>query len=132
MIATQHLGLAGATGVTSAFNLTRGAMLANRVKTAETMLDRRTGLLNRDSLDIGEGLHIVPCDSVHTVGMKFDIDIVFLDATGKVLKTWKQVQPGCAGLGYYRASSALELPAGMIAATDTRTGDRLQFTEAEC
>lgn len=130
MIATQHLGLAGATGITSAFNLTRGTTLANQVKTAVTMLDRRTGLLNRESLPIGEGLHITPCNSVHTVDMKFSIDVLFLDADRVVLATLT-LQPN-SEWSLFTAASALELPAGTARATGTKRGDVLQFTEASC
>jgi uncharacterized membrane protein (UPF0127 family) len=129
MIASQHLGLAEATGLLCAFNLTRGHMLAHQVKTAVTMIDRRTGLLNRETFEPGEGLHIVPCDSIHTMGMRFPIDVLFLDGNGAVLVAWRNIPPGssmvCAG-----ASSALELPAGMIDATGTQVGDVIQLEGA--
>ena len=131
MIASQHLGLTEATGLSCAFNLTRGRMLAHQVKTAVTMLDRRTGLLNRDTFEPGEGLHIVPCDSIHTMGMRCPIDVVFLDGNGAVLVAWKNIQPGRSSMTCVGASSALELPAGMIDVTGTRAGDVIQL-EGSC
>jgi uncharacterized protein len=129
MVKAQHLGIAGRTGLMSAFNNTRGVVLATEVKTAETMLDRRVGLLYRDTFKIGEGLHIVPCDSIHTVGMAFSIDVLFLDDNGIVLEKWCDVQPGRARIGCIRAASVLELPACVVEATGTQPGDVVEFTE---
>ena len=124
MIASQHLGFAEATG------LSCGHMLAHQVKTAVTMLDRRTGLLNRETFEPGEGLHIVPCDSIHTMGMRFPIDVLFLDGNGAVLVAWRNIPPGRSGMSCVGASSALELPAGKIDRTGTRAGDVIELEGA--
>jgi uncharacterized membrane protein (UPF0127 family) len=130
MIDSQHLGLAEAAGLSRAFNLTRGQMIAHQVKTAVTMLDRRTGLLNRETFEPGEGLHIVPCDSIHTMGMRFPIDVLFLDGNGAVLVAWRNIPPGRSSMTCVGASSALELPAGMIDATGTKARDTIQLEGA--
>jgi uncharacterized membrane protein (UPF0127 family) len=130
MIDYQHLGLAEATGLSCAFNLTRGHMIAHQVKTAVTMLDRRTGLLNRETFEPGEGLHIVPCDAIHTMGMRFPIDVLFLDGNGAVLAAWRNIPPGGSSMTCVGASSALELPAGMIDATGTKVRDTIQLEGA--
>ena len=52
-------------------------MLADRAGIADTSKTRKTGLLKHDRLENGEGLWITPCEGVHTVGMKFPIDVLF-------------------------------------------------------
>lgn len=56
------------------------------IYSAQTFYQRFRGLLGRRELQQDEALHIQPCSDVHTFGMKYDLDIVFLDAVGSVLK----------------------------------------------
>ena len=107
-------------------NSTRGAVLADRVERAVAFTSRLKGLLGRSRLNPGEGLHIAPCNSIHTFFMRFPIDVIFLDGAGRVvqvrsaLKPWRAII--CLG-----AQSALELPAGIVEKTGTRTADELNF-----
>jgi hypothetical protein len=82
--------------------------------------------LKHTSLPRGQGLWIVPCEGVHTFGMKFPIDVVFLDRRRKVLKIRQNMGRGRMAVCIW-AHSVLELPAGTIAATGTATGDQLEF-----
>lgn len=107
-------------------NLTRDAILASEAEVADTSRKRRTGLLKRQSLAQGEGLWITPCEAIHTIGMKFAIDVVFLSRTRKVLKLKQNMPPGRVAVCLW-AHSVLELPAGTIAATGTQVGDQLAF-----
>ncbi len=107
-------------------NLTRNAVLATRADVADTSRKRRTGLLKHESLPQGEGLWIVPCEAIHTIGMKFPIDVLFLSRTRKVLKVKERMPPGRVALCVW-AHSVLELPAGTVAATGTTVGDQLEF-----
>ena len=107
-------------------NVTRGTLLADSVEVADTSKKRRTGLLKHDKLDQGEGLWIAPCEAVHTFGMKFPIDVVFLSAGRKVLKTRREMVRRKLSACLW-ASSVLELPAGTLAATRTEKGDQLEF-----
>jgi uncharacterized protein len=109
-------------------NLTRGSVLSEQAEVADTSRRRRTGLLKHDCLPPGCGLWIVPCEGIHTFGMKFPIDVVFLDRAKKVLKTRVDMGPRRLSL-CLRAHSVLELPAGTVAATRTQPGDRLEFDE---
>jgi uncharacterized membrane protein (UPF0127 family) len=107
-------------------NLTRGTVLTENADAADTSQKRRTGLLKHSGLADGEGLWIVPCEGVHTFGMNFTIDVVFLNKKRVVLKTRKEM--GKRRLAFcLRAHSVLELPAGMIAKTKTEPGDQLEF-----
>jgi uncharacterized protein len=63
------------------------------VRVARTFADRLVGLLGQSSLRDGEGVLFMPGGSIHTLGMRFTIDVVFLDATLKVLKVAAGVRP---------------------------------------
>jgi uncharacterized membrane protein (UPF0127 family) len=93
---------------------------------ADTSSKRRTGLLKHERLEPGEGLWIVPCESVHTFFMRFPIDLVYLDKKRKVRKVRKAV-PAWRLSACLSAHSILELPAGTIEATGTQTGDILEI-----
>ncbi|MFL5309077.1 MAG: DUF192 domain-containing protein [Myxococcales bacterium] len=108
-------------------NRTRGAVLAERVESAHRMRDRLRGLLGRAALGRGEALAIRPCASIHTLFMRFDIDAVFLDRRGRVLRALPGLRPWRATRFHLRAEQVVELPAGTLARTGTREGDELAF-----
>ncbi|MCG8314436.1 MAG: DUF192 domain-containing protein [Pseudomonadales bacterium] len=63
------------------------------VNIAASWFSRLVGLLNRNSLSDVEGLALVPCASIHTLWMRFTIDAVFLDDSGKVLGVAEGIKP---------------------------------------
>lgn len=106
-------------------NITRGTVLAERAAVAETPASRRRGLLGTDSLAAGSGLLIVPCRQVHTFGMGYPIDVVFVDEAWNVKRVVHGMKPGRLGALVMRARAVLELPAGKAAETGTLVGDML-------
>jgi uncharacterized membrane protein (UPF0127 family) len=108
-------------------NLTRQAVLAHYVEAADHGAARRRGLLGRDVLPEGEGLWIVPCESVHTFFMKFPIDLIYLDRNKKVKKVRSSVPPWRVS-ACLSAHSIIELASGTIKTTQTRPGDALEFS----
>lgn len=113
-----------------AYNLTRESWLATELKPATTFLKRFIGLLGRAGLAPTEGLWIKPCDSIHTLGMRFTIDVIFLDRQGRTVKIVEPLRPGRLIFPVAAAVSVLELPAGTIARTGTQVGDMISITEA--
>ncbi len=109
-------------------NLTKGTIIASEAFGAGTSQERRTGLLKHQSLPQGQGLWIVPTEAVHTFGMKFSIDLLFLDRRKKVLKIRQDMGRRRIAI-CLRAYSVLELPAGTIQSTGTSVGDQLEFTD---
>ena len=107
-------------------NLTRNTILAESADVADTSSKRRTGLLKHERFDRGQGLWIVPCEGVHTFGMKFPIDVVYLSKKRQILKLRENMPARRMSL-CLRAHSVLELPAGTVAATGTARGDQLEF-----
>ena len=100
-------------------------MLGDAIGKADTSATRRVGLLKRTGLEQGEGLWILPCESVHTFFMKFDIDVLFLDKKERVVKAIDRLPPWRLAM-CLRGRSVVELPAGTIAETGTRKGDQLE------
>ena len=111
-------------------NLTKGTVLADRAEIADTSAKRRTGLLKHSGLEPGQGLWIAPCEAVHTIGMKFPIDVLFLDKKRKVLKVKSSMPSGRMGVSLF-AHSVLELPSGRAAECQTVSGDQLEFEKFE-
>jgi uncharacterized membrane protein (UPF0127 family) len=111
----------------SIVNLSRGTVLAEEAEVAETSASRRRGLLGRDRLFEGGGLLIIPCRQVHTFGMRFPIDVVFVDEALRVVRLVKRLRPGRLSPFVLRARTALELPEGTIERTGTRSGDSLDI-----
>jgi uncharacterized protein len=108
-------------------NLTRHAELAHCAEVADDGAKRRKGLLGRQGLGPGEGLWILPCEAVHTFGMQFPIDLVYLDRDLRVKKVRSDVPPWRLS-ACLSAHSVLELASGTIRRTQTRSGDRLEFS----
>ena len=111
-------------------NPSRETTLADRAQIADTSRTRKTGLLKHNGWNRGEGLWITPCEGVHTVGMKFPIDVLFLDKRRKVVKI-RAAMPRWRMAACLWAHSVLELPSGTAAATNTAAGDQLEFEPYE-
>jgi uncharacterized membrane protein (UPF0127 family) len=103
-----------------------GACLLPQVWRAESAFERMRGLLGRPQLLPGQGLLIESCNLVHTVGMSYPIDLVFLDAHGYVVKLFEQVQPWRFA-GALGAKSTVELCAGALSARHIAVGDQMTW-----
>lgn len=114
-----------------AVNVTRGAVVAERLEWAGTSGTRRRGLLGRESLAEGEGLYLAPCQWVHMFGMRFAIDVAFLARDGRVLAVHHGLKPRRISRLVWRADGALELPEGTLAATGTRVGDVVRLEDGD-
>jgi protein-S-isoprenylcysteine O-methyltransferase Ste14/uncharacterized membrane protein (UPF0127 family) len=110
-----------------AVNVSTRQRLAERVLRAETLLERLRGLLGRSSLSEEEALLLDPCRAIHTVGMRFPIDVLFLDRRGRVVRAVERLRPNRLMEAAWGARRALELPAGRIQATGTSVGHQIQL-----
>ena len=111
-------------------NVSKNTVLADRADIADTSRKRNTGLLKHERLEPGEGLWITPCEAVHTIGMKFSIDVLFLDKKRRVVKI-RPAMPRWRMAGSFKAHSVLEVPSGTAAATQTVAGDQLELEKFE-
>jgi uncharacterized membrane protein (UPF0127 family) len=106
-------------------NVTRGESLVTAGRVADSMWTRLKGLISSPRLEQGEGLLIVPCQSIHTHFMGFPIDVLYVDAGKQVIGLHRSLPPWRFGRFHPRARFVIELPAGTLEATGTQLGDRL-------
>lgn len=111
----------------AAVNCSRGESLADKVRLADTFVARLAGLLIGPRLQPGEGLWLVPTNGVHTMGMRYPIDVLFLDKKNTVVACCHSLVPWRTAMPVPGTFSCLELPAGTIARTGTESGDRLKL-----
>ena len=113
-----------------AFNRTRQAPLATCLAVADTHWSRLRGLLGLavDDFSHGSGLWIRPCRGIHTLGMGFPIDVLYLDRGMKVVRVQSDVRPWRLTPVLRQATSVLELPCGTAAETNTAVGDTIEIT----
>jgi uncharacterized protein len=110
-----------------ATNTTRGTVVGQRIRVAETGLTRIVGLLGERELPPGDGLLIVPSQGVHTLGMRFPIDIAVLDNDWRVIAIRRDMGPFRMTRMFWKAAAVLELPSGMLESTSTLVGDTIEF-----
>jgi uncharacterized membrane protein (UPF0127 family) len=106
---------------------TTGKILADRARTRSSFTGRLIGLLGTGSLPAGGGAVIHPCSSIHSLFMRYPIDVAFIDRTGVVLRAFASLPP----YRFARAAgstTALELPAGALASARCAEGDELSLS----
>ena len=110
-------------------NRTRNSLLGTRVSPAATFWSRLRGYIARPRPKQGEGILLIPCDAIHTWGMTFELDVLFLDDRGRVLELVRSLRPWKRTRKVAGARYVLEVPAGTIDASGTRAGDELSWRE---
>ncbi len=106
------------------FNLTRQSFLSLEVGVADTQWMRLRGLLGRLRLRNDDGLWVVPSQGVHTIGLMFPVDLVYLDADSRVVQVVEHLSPFRVGPLRRRARSVLELPTRSVFCSNTQIGDQ--------
>ncbi len=116
-----------------AFNSTRQTSLADDLRIAETHWTRLRGLLGTSAAQFvqGQGLWIVPCRGVHTLGMGFPIDVIYLGADYTVVHLERSLVPWRFAPLRWNAKTVLEVPASTIQATGTALGDCIQISRVD-
>ncbi len=82
------------------------------IEMAETRWQRFRGLLGRDTLAANRGLWIPHCQGIHTFGMRFAIDALYLDKRGGIRKIVRQLPPHRFGPVDFGTDAVLELASG--------------------
>jgi uncharacterized membrane protein (UPF0127 family) len=102
----------------------RGVIVAPRLEGAFTSKTRNRGLLGRDAMPADLALIIAPCTSIHTIAMRFAIDVIYVRRDGRVMKVVPAIPPMrlSAALG---AFAVVEMAAGAAARSGVQAGDRL-------
>ena len=104
--------------------LVRGDEVLASLDVADRRADRRRGLLGRDGID--GALLIRPARSVHTLGMRFAIDVAHLDADLVVIRI-ATMAPQRVGLPVRASRAVLEAEAGAFARWNLAVGDQLEL-----
>ena len=108
-------------------NVTRGTVLGVNVRVARGFFGRMIGLLGEDRLEDGEGLWISPCSSIHSIGMRFIFDAIFIGPDGRIAHLRERFPKyGFSGV-VTKAMGVLELPEGTIERTGSQPGDEICF-----
>lgn len=113
-------------------NRTRERFVATNVSVADSYFRRLVGLLGKTGkwAQAGRGLWIIPSHGIHTIGMLFPIDLIFLDRDKNVVHLEEHVRPFRISRVSLKSYSVLELPAHTVFRTGTRVGDQLEFLSA--
>jgi uncharacterized membrane protein (UPF0127 family) len=133
-IGNRVVQFAGETGMKRTycvFNRTRESFLGLRVASADTLLMRLKGALGRIGLKPDDGIWLAPSHGIHTIGMLFAIDLVYLDAGNRVVHLVENLGPfrispiriACAGI--------LQLESRAIYSSHTKIGDQLVICAPE-
>lgn len=113
------------------FNITKESFLSLGVTKAETTWARLSGLVGKRYLKPDEGLWIAPSQGIHTFGMLFAIDAVYLDKQGKVVELVERLLPFRLGPVRMAASCVIELPERSIRSSQTEVGDQFLICTPE-
>jgi uncharacterized protein len=114
-------------------NLDRNTMLSARLETAGSFWGKLMGLMGRAALPDGEGLWLPGGNGIHMMFMRFPIDAVFVtkadpDGVRRVRSVHRSVRAWTGLIPLVRgAHGVLELPVGVIDATRTQVGDRVEI-----
>ena len=102
-------------------------VVASAAWMATTWRERTRGWLGKAEAQPGEGILLVPASSVHSFGMRFAIDVAFLDRQNRVLKLCPALKPGRLAWGplFQWNLQALELPQGTLARLNIKVGQTL-------
>jgi hypothetical protein len=116
-------------GLVYVYNKTRETFVATEAMVADSYFTRLTGLLGktRKWAQLGKGLWIIPSRGVHTIGMLFPIDLIFLSKQKEVVHIEEHVRPFRISKVSLKAMSVLELPPHTIYRSRTQVGDKLEI-----
>lgn len=111
------------------YNKTRETFVATQVQVADSYFTRLVGLLGKTSrwAQAGRGLWILPSRGVHTIGMLFPIDLIFLSKQKQVVHIEEHVRPFRISKVSLKATSVLELPTHTVYHSHTQVGDELEI-----
>ncbi len=112
-----------------AVNRTRQAVLVDKGTVAASAWSRLVGLLGHRPLQAGEGLLLRGEKAIHTIGMGFPIDVLFLDKEGRVVHLYHGMAPLRASPFIRQAANVLEMPAGTLERTSTQLGDVIELSD---
>ncbi|NMB38724.1 MAG: DUF192 domain-containing protein [Firmicutes bacterium] len=106
----------------SVYNLSKNSLLGQEIMHADSYWRRFRGLLGKKELQFGEGLLLTPCKAVHSIGMRFSLEIIYLDRSNRAVHIMT-LKPNRLGPFISNAYQVLELPLGTVSYSKTALGD---------
>lgn len=113
------------------YNQTRECFLSLGITPADTSLARLKGLIGHFKLRSDEGLWVVPSNGVHTFGVLFPLDLIYLDEMYRVIHLIEYFPTFRIAPLRIKAASVLEMAAHTIYSSQTQKGDQLLICKAE-
>ncbi len=113
------------------YNQTRECFLSLGVTPADTVFTRLKGLIGRLKMRSDEGLWVIPSSGVHTWGVLFPLDLIYLDEHFRVVYVSEHFPKFKVAPLRIRAASVLELPTHTIYSSQTQPGDQLVICLAD-
>jgi uncharacterized membrane protein (UPF0127 family) len=101
-----------------------GRVIVARLELARTLWKQTVGLLGQKQLQPDSGLWLEPCNSIHTFGMQCSIDVLFLDASGRLVRAVRNLRPWRLCWPVWTARVVVEVPEGTIALRNIQVGNR--------
>jgi len=113
------------------FNKTRESFLSLNVTPADSHLARLKGLVGKFRLKSDEGIWVMPSQGIHTIGVLFSIDLIYLDSAHRVIHLIESFGTFRIGPIRTNCASVLELPTRTIYSSQTQVGDELLICSPE-
>ena len=113
------------------YNETRECFLSLNVAVANDTVARLRGLIGKLRLRLDEGVWIIPSYGIHTIGVFFSLDLIFLDESNRVIDVIEHFPPFRISPLKTQSASVLELPTHTIYSSQTQPGDQLLICKAE-
>ena len=104
-------------------------IIADSIIRAQGFLDKLFGLTIRRKLDKKKGFLLYDCNSIHTLWMRYSIDVIFMDINGRVLAVFNDLKPFRVTPFIKNAAYALEMASGSAGENSLKAGDNIQFED---
>lgn len=104
-------------------------IIGDKIKPANNFFSRSIGLLTKTSLNAGEGILFCPCNSIHSIGMKFIFDAIFIDKNKKIVHLMPSIKPFKLSPVIFNAKYVLEVKNGTTETLNLKIGDELVFED---
>lgn len=108
-------------------NKRNNELIGDKIISGDTMLLRFVGLMGKKSLNDGEGLLLIPCNSIHMMFMKISLDIVFINKNNTIIHLIENIKPWRISPIIFKSHSVLELPVNSIKSKDLKINDELEI-----
>lgn len=109
----------------SVTDITKGTKILENAELADSFMTRLKGLTGRKSLEAGSGMIISPCKSIHMIGMKFDIDVLFVNSEDKICRIIAPLKKMQNSPYVASAQYVIECPAGTVHDNNIEVGDKV-------